>query len=40
MNKKKSVHSRVHTLKDRWDLEARGIRERGLPDCVEGSWRD
>jgi hypothetical protein len=23
-----------------WDLGARGIRTRGLSDCVEGSWRD
>jgi hypothetical protein len=27
-------------LKDKWDLGARGIRARGLSDCVEGSWRD
>jgi hypothetical protein len=26
--------------KDTWDLGARGIRARGLSDCVEGSWRD
>jgi hypothetical protein len=28
------------TLKDTWDLGARGIRIRGLSDCVEGSRRD
>jgi hypothetical protein len=33
-NKKNSVHSSVHTLKDTWDLDARG-----LLDCVKGSWR-
>jgi hypothetical protein len=37
---KNSVDSWVHTLKDTWDLGARGIRARGLSDCVEGSWRD
>jgi hypothetical protein len=37
---KNSVHSWVHILKDTWDLGARGIRARGLSDCVEGSWRD
>jgi hypothetical protein len=30
-----SVHSWAHTLKDTWDLGARGLSE-----CVEGSWRD
>jgi hypothetical protein len=28
------------TSKDARDLGARGIRARGLSDCVEGSWRD
>jgi hypothetical protein len=37
---KNSIHSRVHTLKHTWDLGARGVRARGLSDCVEGSWRD
>jgi hypothetical protein len=32
---KNSVYSEVHTLKDTWDLGARG-----LSDYVEGSWRD
>jgi hypothetical protein len=33
--------SRLGTyFKDTWDLGARGIRARGLSDCVEGSWRD
>jgi hypothetical protein len=35
MKMKNSVHSSVHTLKDTWDLGARG-----LSDCVEGNWRD
>jgi hypothetical protein len=26
--------------KDTWDLVARGIRARGISDCVEGSWGD
>jgi hypothetical protein len=26
--------------KDTWDLGARGIRARGLSDCVESSWRN
>jgi hypothetical protein len=30
----------MHSLKDMWDLEARGIRARGPSDCVEGSWRE
>jgi hypothetical protein len=30
----------MNTLKYIWDLGARGIRARGLSDCVEGSWRD
>jgi hypothetical protein len=34
-NREKSAHSCVHTLKETWDLGARG-----LSDCVEGSWRD
>jgi hypothetical protein len=37
---KDSVHSSICTLKDTWDLGARGIRVTGLSDCVEGSWRD
>jgi hypothetical protein len=37
---KNCVLSYVHTLKDTWDLGARGIRARGLSDFVEGSWRD
>jgi hypothetical protein len=39
-NMKNSVYGWVYTLKDTWDLEARGIRASGLSDCVEGSWRD
>jgi hypothetical protein len=34
-NIKNFVHSWIHTLKDTWDLGARG-----LSDCVEGIWRD
>jgi hypothetical protein len=29
-----------NTLEDTWDLGARGIKARGLSDCVEGSWRE
>jgi hypothetical protein len=39
-NMKNSIHSWVHTLKDRWDLGTTGIRARGLSDSVEGSWSD
>jgi hypothetical protein len=34
-NMKNSVHNWMHTLKDAWDLGARGIS-----DCVESNWRD
>jgi hypothetical protein len=30
----------TYTLKDLWELGARGIRARGLSDCDEGIWRD
>jgi hypothetical protein len=30
----------TYTLKDTWDLGTRGIRARGLSDCVDCSWRD
>jgi hypothetical protein len=38
-NMKNSVRSLIHTLKD-MGFRSRGIRARGLSDCVEGSWRD
>jgi hypothetical protein len=40
MKNEKFVHSLVHTLKDRWDLGARGIRARGLSHYDVGSWKD
>jgi hypothetical protein len=36
----RSGYECYNTFKDTWDLGARGIRARGLSDCVEGSWRD
>jgi hypothetical protein len=38
--KKNAVHIRVHDLKDTWHLGGKGIRARGLSDCIDGSWRD
>jgi hypothetical protein len=38
--KYEKFYLQLSTLKDTWDLGARGIRARGLSDCVESSWRD